>query len=714
MPKKGAVLSLPPSTPGSAMTGLSSISSSEPLRTISDRVGGAGSSTSSELSALSISSEDGGIIVAKGPARRSSVGGQTKGKRPRESEASDAPAKKLKSDGEQVERGIYCHQPEKERSRAVGQALVTPARDSPIVISSGDDSVSSEHSALSISDESELSALSELEGSADPMDSLNKVAETAPKSKAKPKPRLSTGSTKQAKTKPTKGSVGGSSKATPKAKAKSTPGKATPAKKPTPGKKATPGKATPAKVTPGKKATPGKDKPKAASKKGANAKSSAKAAPKPKPAKKPTIVEPPVFEKLDTKLSLDEAEQRIQVSVPWYRSMFALDDFDRPLTEASVRLFAGAMLEAIKLEVEKGGDDELRYYADTARFAFIYNELAEPLSLRLPKPVDHDATLRAILAIADDQPTPSWALETGPARRTAASRVPTSAEVVRMLLALAERTLATPRFRASLDSMTSENASRRSHAIRMKSLTNRHEAKQKGFAEARLRIKNATDAKWNKEFTIAAREDYEEQAALLNVNLRAILGRTAPRSGPLGIDVDGRVYYALSHRLVEDGARPPSGWASGLLVYGAVPRKEESDELSETVPRWSHFGKPAPVRQLAKWVEWRAKQAADAAKPAFKSPKKTPSKTTGGQLKLSFTPKKSMSVVIPKQADDNVSSSSSLTAESSDDLQALLHPPGYKPSPATIEENGKELARRLIEVAEWLMVMEVKGMGEVN
>jgi hypothetical protein len=165
---------------------------------------------------------------------------------------------------------------------------------------------------------------------------------------------------------------------------------------------------------------------------------------------------------------------------------------------------------------------------------------------------------------------------------------------------------------------------------------------------------------------------------------------------------------------VEDGARPPSGWASGLLVYGAVPRKEESDELSETVPRWSHFGKPAPVRQLAKWVEWRAKQAADAAKPAFKSPKKTPSKTTGGQLKLSFTPKKSMSVVIPKQADDNVSSSSSLTAESSDDLQALLHPPGYKPSPATIEENGKELARRLIEVAEWLMVMEVKGMGEVN
>jgi hypothetical protein len=83
-------------------------------------------------------------------------------------------------------------------------------------------------------------------------------------------------------------------------------------------------------------------------------------------------------------------------------------------------------------------------------------------------------------------------------------------------------------------------------------------------------------------------------------------------------------------------------------------------------------------------------------------------------LKLSFTPKKTMSVVIPKKADDNVSSSSSLTVESSDDLQALLHPPGYKPSPATIEENGKELARRLIEVAEWLMVMEVKGMGEVN
>lgn len=68
-----------------------------------------------------------------------------------------------------------------------------------------------------------------------------------------------------------------------------------------------------------------------------------------------------------------------------------------------------------------------------------------------------------------------------------------------MLLALAERTLATPRFRADLDSMAAENGSRRSHAIRMKSLTNRFVAKQKSLAAARLLLKNATDAKWNKE-----------------------------------------------------------------------------------------------------------------------------------------------------------------------------------------------------------------------
>ena len=42
------------------------------------------------------------------------------------------------------------------------------------------------------------------------------------------------------------------------------------------------------------------------------------------------------------------------------RSLPPLDDFDRPLSEASMRLFVGAMLDLIKEELEAdNGDDDV-------------------------------------------------------------------------------------------------------------------------------------------------------------------------------------------------------------------------------------------------------------------------------------------------------------------------------------------------------------------
>lgn len=35
-----------------------------------------------------------------------------------------------------------------------------------------------------------------------------------------------------------------------------------------------------------------------------------------------------------------------------------MDDFDRPLTEAGVRLFGGAMLDIVRDELEAGGGEE--------------------------------------------------------------------------------------------------------------------------------------------------------------------------------------------------------------------------------------------------------------------------------------------------------------------------------------------------------------------
>ena len=247
--------------------------------------------------------------------------------------------------------------------------------------------------------------------------------------------------------------------------------------------------------------------------------------------------------------------------------------------------------------------------------------------------------------------------------------------------------------------------------------------------------------------------------------------RRAIRHEPLGIDLDGRIYYVLSPRIIEDDARPPIGWASGLLVWGGVPRKSDDDELPIAMERWSHFGKSVSVKQLAKWVEWRLKKDLEAMKPvnspakpmttpngkSIPNGKSTPTPTsvikasTGlvqSTLKM-ITPSKAVTtpklnprieVVIPISAkraaissesslssfsevkslnrkdDDAVSTSSSELStppESTEDLLALMNPKDYKPSSEIVEENGKELVRRLLEVSEWLEVLEWRGMGEV-
>lgn len=79
-----------------------------------------------------------------------------------------------------------------------------------------------------------------------------------------------------------------------------------------------------------------------------------------------------------------------------------------------------------------------------------------------------------------------------------------------------------------------------------------------------------------------------------------------------------------------------------------------------------------------------------------------------------------MEVVIPiskrpSPSENNVDDDDSdLSSLSSDDLLEQLTPVGYVKSAGTIEEEGKDLARRLMEVAEWLEVLEWKGMGEVR
>lgn len=307
------------------------------------------------------------------------------------------------------------------------------------------------------------------------------------------------------------------------------------------------------------------------------------------------------------------------------------------------------------------------------------------------------------------------------------------------------------------------------------------------------------------------------------VNLRAALGQRAIRLESLGSDMDGRVYWCLRYRPIDENAQTPGAWASGLLVWGiGVPRKPDAvvdeDGLPVSVERWCHFGRSSEVRQLAKWIGYRSRKAVEAA-AKLKTPSKTKSvPSSAGASKIAKVtswgsettptkqathmgtpsrlspatskevaanttpcgptrmtprsvvqtptkpatprsaarPRLTLEVVIPLRPrdpngatltcidrdlaredddDDDDQYDNDVDAQSDPELSELdsdsdndidenwgqerrelldqLAPEGYRPLIGTIRDEAEELVGKLTEVADWLEVLEWKGLGEI-
>ena len=177
--------------------------------------------------------------------------------------------------------------------------------------------------------------------------------------------------------------------------------------------------------------------------------------------------------------------------------------------------------------------------------------------------------------------------------------------------------------------------------------------------------------------------------ALLQATVNARASNRIVRCEPLGIDIGDRTYYALSYHPINDDTRAPLGWASGVLVWGAVPARSPDDDLPASVARWSHFGSANSVRHLVKWLEWEMSKIKPVA-PRKKKP------------------------IEPGQNRSRASSvsGSELSSLPDDDLLLLFDPPGYQRSTQKRIDDGRELSARLLHVAQWLQVLEWKGLVE--
>ncbi|WVQ74006.1 hypothetical protein IAR50_003587 [Cryptococcus sp. DSM 104548] len=477
---------------------------------------------------------------------------------------------------------------------------------------------------------------------------------------------------------------------------------------------------------------------------------------KPKAERKPKVEPtPPVFEKISTRLSFDNAEQRMALrellwrfrsvlSIP-ERSLPVLDDFERPITEANVRLISGALLDMIKEEydVKKSDDnediredlfnfrEELRYYADLVRFAAIFDLLSEPLHLRLPiAPIDHrsqtdEAGLRSLFDLDENSPAPAWATEFAAPSRRGASKVPQPAEVVRMLLSLAERALTTPKMRGNIENFTVETKARREHANATKKEITTWEERKKKLSEERLKCKTAGETKANTTKTNKEFQQHKLRMAQANVNLRSELHLTCLRFESLGTDLDGRIYYALSHRPVTDDTRPPVGWGTGLIIWGPAVegRVSEEDNLPASVQRWTHFGRAKEVKELHTWLKWKFDRRLEVFKKGKGKGKASAAKATEVMMKDTKLDASSLAALPASPArgdkatakdDDASSASSGLTpppVSSTEEMLALIYPDNYEPSQEVLQEWSRDFLSKVADVGEWLEVLEWKGLG---
>nr|ODN80163.1 hypothetical protein L203_05971 [Cryptococcus depauperatus CBS 7841] len=442
------------------------------------------------------------------------------------------------------------------------------------------------------------------------------------------------------------------------------------------------------------------------------------------------IPDGPIFARMSTKLGHEEATQRMalreflwrfkQILYIPERSLSALDDFERPITESNVKLFAGGMLDLIRDELEVASTEEdiqdmlfnlreeLRYYADLSRFASIFHALSEPLHLTFPPELPNlhsqtdNATLRELFGLDNTQVASAWSFELPGSSRRSASRTPQPSEIVRMLLALAVRTLSTPKIRGDMELFSDEINAKKQHAAETKRENLDWDKKKQELLNAKLLCKTAAQKKASTVNFAKQQREHDLRISQINVNMRAEMNHCSLRFESLGRDPDGRLYYTLGHQPVKEDSRAPTGWAMGLFTWGPAiaARASENDDLPYLFERWSHFSKSAEVRKLVKWVEWRYKNAVQEAKAASESKKST-------EIPLS-----NVSPNIRKDDLSDSSSTSSLTPPPTtlkESLMSLVDPPDYKPSPDILEEQAVSLVGKLHEVVEWLDVLEWKG-----
>jgi hypothetical protein len=102
--------------------------------------------------------------------------------------------------------------------------------------------------------------------------------------------------------------------------------------------------------------------------------------------------------------------------------------------------------------------------------------------------------MRALLDLGDDEAVPGWT-DAAPSRRAAASRVPQPSEVVRMIIALINSAIHSPRIRAEMDPGVFDFEARQRNFKQLKEEKGRWDGEKKKLGQERVLAKSAAQTK---------------------------------------------------------------------------------------------------------------------------------------------------------------------------------------------------------------------------
>ncbi|KZS98679.1 hypothetical protein SISNIDRAFT_481388 [Sistotremastrum niveocremeum HHB9708] len=418
----------------------------------------------------------------------------------------------------------------------------------------------------------------------------------------------------------------------------------------------------------------------------------------------------PEWKEIDTELDRGQVEDRIAIREFASRFSSLLDIAAKYVDELDeFEIFSDSTCKALIVSLlellSRNHDDKAISIACKA----IRSNGPTPLKIWGVLEASRDASTPAspLAGLPDPASPPMTAYRT----RTG-HQISQAVQLIPVIIYLIEAAVTTPEIHDAVESDAYEGKQdRREASRRVKEEKEKWSETKKELTDERA--ENEGKPGWDVEPWKTRMKTLEKAHKSLVWSIEFVDYQTAPRHAPrfrrLGIDLDDRVYYALSasesKKLPKDEDRAHfRKWAWFVAVWGKRPGSLEFDEDGDPIEdQWWGFYEPKQIRKLSRWVGWTGEMRDITQGPVGRRRRRGPRAKgeEGNDAESDGTPGEFLSRPASPLSDLSVSEDEGEESEE-EQINVNLERKDIDLGGPTSSAEMRSLARNLLTFADWL------------